>query len=529
MRIALNGDGRTTAVRPDRRRPDTFAAHRRERRGRDTPYDKLLECVYDAVLIADSAGRIIDFNARAEEFFGIEAERLLGMIVTDLIAGADASLVETVQRNLDRHKYTVVEARCRRSDGSAFPAEIAVNRVNLDAPRQLCFFVRDVTVRQRAQQDLEDAVERLEALDRSRSEFVSNVSHELRTPLTSMIYAVSNMLRGVVGPLPEKAVQYLERLDADCRRLLATVNDILDLRQIENRTLTLSRSRVPLGPLVEGGVDGLRVQAEAKRIRLLVCPPERHSFVVCDPQKMERVILNLVGNAIKFTPAGGDVFVVVAADPEDAKLAVVKVSDTGLGIPPEALSRVTQRYFKVGDQPAGSGLGLAISKEIVELHGGTIEIVSPVPGQSAGTEVTVRLPVTDPPTVLAVSGEAEVREKVAKLCEERGYRAATAAEGGEALALVKQQRANAVVLDLALPDMSGVDVALLLRQDRKAARLPILAVAAGTMTRTQTEVLGSLGIPLLPRPWGEAELLARLAAAFLRGGAAGGLPERIRA
>jgi signal transduction histidine kinase len=98
--------------------------------------------------------------------------------------------------------------------------------------------------------------------------FVSNVSHELRTPLTSMIYAVSNMLRGVVGPMPEKALNYLDRLQSDCQRLLATVNDILDLRQVENKTLVLAKTVVPLGQVIRDGAETLQVQADSKRITL---------------------------------------------------------------------------------------------------------------------------------------------------------------------------------------------------------------------------------------------------------------------
>ncbi len=528
MRIELGGREAGAPKTRVRRRvlSTSFVARRYARRDLNTPYDKLLESIYDAVLITGRDGVVIDLNARAEEFFGLEAGRLLGLAVMDLIAGADQTLLETILRNLEAHKYTVVEARCTRADGSTFPAEIAVNRVSLDAEGQLCFFVRDVTVRKRAQQALEDAVERLEAIDRSRSEFVSNVSHELRTPLTSMIYAVSNMLRGVVGPLPEKAVQYLDRLDSDCRRLLATVNDILDLRQIENRSLTLSKTRVPLARLVECGVDALRVQADAKRIRLLVCPPERHSFVMCDAQKMERVVLNVVGNAIKFTPTEGDIHVVISVDPAAPDWACVQVSDNGIGIPPEALPRVTQRYFKVGDQPSGSGLGLSISKEIVELHGGSLQVQSPVPGSPTGTQVTVRLPRVEPPVVLVVAGEADIRERAARLFEEQGYRVAAVASGREALELIRQQRADAMFLDLHLPDMPGTDLVLQLRHDKKTARLPAIAVAGETLLQAQMEILNGCGVPLLAKPWRDAELAFRMAAAFLGRTTQGSLSER---
>ena len=187
-----------------------------------------------------------------------------------------------------------------------FPAEIAVNEIELANGGRLCFLVRDVSVRKIAQEALEDAVVRLEAHDRARTQFVSNVSHELRTPLTSMIYAISNMLRGVLGPVPDRIRGYLEMLYGDSKRLAMTVNDILDLSKVDNDSLSLTTTKVPFGLFVNRSVAALRVQAEQKGVSIEVSTDSGIWFVNCDPQKMERVILNVVGNAVKFTPTGGD-------------------------------------------------------------------------------------------------------------------------------------------------------------------------------------------------------------------------------
>lgn len=519
MRIDIDPSTTVTAEKPrrPRRRPaagSTFTVHRRERGPRNSPFDLLLESVYDGVLITDQAGVILDFNNRAEEFFRMDESRLLGLPVVDLLSGADDTLIETVQHRLDSHRYTLIEARCLRADGSSFPAEIAVNRLALDGAGQLCFFVRDVSVRKRALDELESAVERLQAHDRARMEFVSNVSHELRTPLTSMIYAVSNMLRGVVGPLPEKAVQYLQRLEADCKRLLATVNDILDLRQIENRALTLTLARMPLGPLVQAGVETLRVQAEAKRLKLTLPSCGRDIFVRCDGQKMERVVLNVVGNAIKFTPEEGEITVTVGPDPERAGWAAVSVCDTGVGIPREALPKVTQRYFRVGEQAAGSGLGLAISREIVELHGGTLDVVSPVPGTDRGTAVRVGVPLVDPPMIAVVSQDAGVAQEVRRQVEAHGYRSMGVSSGAEALALCASQQADLLVADLSRCDAQGIEIILQLRNDRRSQRLPAIVLARDALSRGCQEILQKVGVPQLPVPWREPDLASRISNAF---------------
>ena len=519
MRIDIDPatiDDAAGARRARRRMPASaaFVAHRGGRATRDTPYDKLLESVYDGVLITDRKGIVLDFNNRAAEFFQLEEKQLIGLPAIELISGADESLMETVLVNHGRNRYTLIEARCRRADGTTFHAEIAANPVDLDTAGQLCFFVRDVTVRRQTMEALEAAVERLQAHDRARSEFVSNVSHELRTPLTSMIYAVGNMLRGVVGPLPEKAVRYLERLESDCRRLLGTVNDILDLRQMENGSLTLAKTRVAVGQLAQSSVDTLRVQADAKRQKLTFEAPARECFALCDQQKMERVVTNVIGNAIKFTPEEGMVTARVGPDPASSDWVLVSVCDTGVGIPKEAIAKVTQRYFKVGDHPNGSGLGLSISREIVELHGGTLLIESPVPGTDKGTAVTVRIPATAAPTVLVVTADESAGAALLGLIEPRGYTARLAGTGAEALAQCAAQQVDLLVLDLRLPDMDGTALLLQVRDDKRTQRLPAIVLTRDTLTRPVVDMLQRFGVPVLVAPWRDTELLNRVAAAF---------------
>ena len=490
-----------------------FVARRAARANRDTPYDKLLASVYDAVLITDLAGFILDFNSRALEFFLADESHLPGRSVIDLISGADAGLLDKIRHNLGGYKYTVVEAFCLRADGTTFPSEIAINAVNLDDEGQICFFIRDITERTRAQQDLRNAVERLEALDRARLEFVSNVSHELRTPLTSMIYAVKNMQRGVAGPLPEKAMQYLDRLNADCRRLLSTVNDILDLRQIENHTLTLTRSRVPLARLVEVGVDSLRVQAEEKHIQMILCKPNWMGFVLCDTHRLERVLLNIVGNAIKFTPEGGAIS--IAIDPAaEAGQVVILVRDTGIGIPPEALDRIAVRYFKVGDQPTGSGLGLAISRELVELHGGKLRIESPVPGTDHGTLVSVTLPLAPPPRALAVSADDTLQDQIGRICAEQGLPTGRCRDARALDQACRQEPPDLLILDQNLPGTTGLDLIMQIRDNRRTNRLHVILVSDESLTRPQLGMLRAFQIPLVVKPLQDQALVYAINALF---------------
>lgn len=460
-----------------------------QQRKRKSPFYKLLECVYDAVLITTPDGTIVECNERACDFFTLSAEHLLGKPVLSLISGASSALLETILNNVEDKRYTLVDAKCKRSDGSSFDAEIAVNRMSINAHVRLVFFVRDITIRKQAQLQLTHAVERLQAHDRARMEFVSNVSHELRTPLTSMIYAVGNMQRGVVGPLSEKALHYLERLDSDCHRMLATVNDILDLRQVENNTLVLTPSLSSLSSIVEAAINTLQVQSDARHQQVLRDFGTKELFAQCDVQKMERVMLNIIGNAIKFTPTNGTISLAIAEAPDNPRMALLTCRDTGMGIPADKLPHISERYFRVGNFVKGTGLGLAITREIVELHQGKIHFASPVPGTDRGTEVCVRLPLVPAPTVVLGTPDETVRQQL----ETGGYEVETADAPKHILETCLAKKAKAVVIFR--DETSGYrDAILQLRDDAKTKRIPILVLGQEDLSYRESTFFRQLSI-----------------------------------
>jgi len=475
-----------------------------------TEYERLLQSIYDAVLITDSRGNISDYNRRSLEFFCFSPEELDGRSITELIAGIDEDIMAAIRSNLMERRFTLIEGNCVRRDLSTFPSEVAINRLDLDPEGRLCFFVRDISVRKRAQNALEDAVAHLGAHDLARSQFVNNVSHELRTPLTSMIYAITNMLRGVVGPVSDRVEHYLEMLQGDCKRLLATVSDILDLRKLETSELVLHRSHVPMERMVRRTAESLAVQADQKGVVFDLSIAPECGFVHCDVEKFERVMINIVGNAIKFTPSGGTVRVTLAPHPVRVSRMLLSVQDDGIGISAEALPRVTERYFTVGNQPSGSGLGLAISREIVELHGGRMGLQSPPPGAPQGTLVEIGLTKVTAPLVLIVDDD---RAMVAALSEQisgQGYRVATSESGAQALASINASKPDLIVLDMMLPDAYDTELVLKLKAGTETGDIPILALTSAELERGKATVLTNFGVPFLTKPWAEAELLDRM-------------------
>ncbi len=510
-------DSAAIPVRMTVTRASDSVVFRDRKRGGCEAYTRLLDSIYDAVFITDLKGRVVDMNPRAMDFFGFGPETPFGFSILDLISGADGDLLRQIMRHLRDHRFTLLEALCIRSDRTSFPAEIAVNRVDLDGNCQLSFFVRDITIRRQALARLEDANERLRAHDRARMEFISNVSHELRTPLTSMIYGVRNLQRGVHGALPAELKGPADRLESDCRRLLNTVNDILDMRLVEAGRLTLTKTLAPLSRLAKGCVTALRLQASEKQQALRIQAPDRGTFTHCDVPKLERVLINVIGNAIKFTPAGGQIEITVRPSGDRPGFVRFACDDTGEGIPAEHLHRVADRFFRVGEHVAGTGLGLAISREIVELHGGSIEVRSPVPGTERGTSVRVYLPVAPAPVVLVVEDDPDVLELLVEDIERYGYGVQRARSAAEAFAACEQDGIGLVVLDIQLPDQDGAAVILRLRSQPGHARLPVVAVSGAEPSGPITEVLHRFRIPLLAKPWNTDDLMSRIGTAFFVG------------
>ncbi|MGH7845764.1 MAG: sensor histidine kinase [Candidatus Binatia bacterium] len=242
-------------------------------------------------------------------------------------------------------------------------------------------------------QELSIANKRLKELDRLKSDFVSNVSHELRTPLTAIKGSVDLLLRKVPGSLNEKQTQYLTWVSANTQNLATLIDDLLDLSKIEAGKIELKATRVSLGGLIHEVVETLRPVAMEKSVVLEVESSESSILVWADRDKVTQILMNVIGNAIKFTPSSGKVTVSTAND--GFKWVQVSVNDTGPGFPPEETQKIFEKFYQVAangkQKPKGTGLGLAITKALVELHGGRIWVESEV---KRGSRFSFTLPAS---------------------------------------------------------------------------------------------------------------------------------------
>jgi signal transduction histidine kinase len=239
------------------------------------------------------------------------------------------------------------------------------------------------------------ANERLKELDQMKSDFVSHVSHELRTPLTAIKGAVDLMLRGVAGPLTDKQAHFLTRVRSNTQHLAGLINDLLDLSKIESGRIEVKSSRVSLSGLVHEVVEALRPVAAEKVIALEATLREPSILVWADRDKINQVLTNLIGNAIKFTPVQGRVTVSTSRNGEES--IQVSVSDSGPGVPPDEKEKIFAKFYQIaevnGENSKGTGLGLAISKALVELHGGKIWVESE---PNSGSTFCFTLPLSAP-------------------------------------------------------------------------------------------------------------------------------------
>ncbi len=394
------------------------------------------------------------------------------------------------------------------------------------------------TVRERTEQ-LQRQAEQLRELDAVKSRFFTNLTHEFRTPLTLMLGPAEQVLAQTGEAKTRQQVGLVRR---NAQRLLRLINQLLDLSKLEAGKLELNSAPGELVGLVRGTLHQFESLAAEKGITLrFVAQPERLP-VALDRDKLEKILFNLFSNALKFTPGGGTVAVRLTHG-EDG-WAQLTVEDTGVGIPAEKLPYLYDRFYQVDASDTregeGTGIGLALTKELVELHGGTIAIRSEV---GVGTVVAVRWPVQpvaldentpeadpspaplptpappvppgvfdsfdDAPLVLLVEDNADVRAFLRSSLGE-AYRILEAPNGEEGLRLAQQQVPDLVITDLMMPRMDGYQVCAALKGDERTSHVPVVMLTARADLDSKLHGLETGADAYLAKPFNQRELLAQV-------------------
>jgi PAS domain S-box-containing protein len=349
------------------------------------------------VIMVLAAGLEIRFvTPSVAHVLGHRPADLVGRTLPSLVDPAEADAVTRFYLANRLREGARAEWRMRRGDGRYTDIE-AVSTDLLETPNVYGIVVtaRDITERKALELALKRQVEELEELDRIRTEFVATVSHELRTPLTSIIGEVELLTDGERGELTDCQASGVGVIGRNSERLLALINDLLTLNHIEHRALHLNHEPIQVATFVNGVREQVQPSADAKALRFRLACARDAGTVMADRAQLDRALVNLLTNAVKFTPAGGTVTLEARRDGSDLLLVV---ADTGVGIPEDEQDGLFTRFFRssVATRLAiqGTGLGLVIVKQIIEEHGGTIAVDSV---QDVGTTVTVRIPVGDAP------------------------------------------------------------------------------------------------------------------------------------
>ncbi len=469
--------------------------------------DAIISGSHDGIGLVDEAGCFEFGNAALIDTLGWPREELIGQSFIKVIPEDLHMFILERWAEVQRGEGLPYEVDTIGQDGERHSLLVSHQRITVGAHPKYCVVTKDITARKRSEIELRRAIEQLKAHDKAKTQFVSNVSHELKTPLASMTYAIDNMLKGIVGDMPERQQAYIDMLRADAERLGRAIGDILDMSRLESNTLMLERVTLPFGPFVRHVADALRLQAEENRLTLRVSVDGIGGFVSCDPQKMERVIMNVIRNAVKFTPEEGAIEVAVMRAPDVADTLLLTVTDSGIGIPEEHLEHVTERYFRVGEYVDGTGLGLAIAKEIVVLHGGALTLRSPAPGCDGGTQVCITLPVSAPPVILVVDDCEAVLDLLRAQLGGAGYAVVTCASPAAAFERLADVQPGLILTDMVMPEMDGVKVIATIRASHKWRRIPLVAITGVELDCTKREILEGFNIPTLMKPWDREELL----------------------
>ena len=369
-----------------------------EREASDERFRLLFERSTDAHMLYDAQG-IIDCNDATLQLLRVDSrERLVGRRPAELspmrqpdgrLSIVVAGQMRERARITGHHRF---EWTHRRDDGTDFQVEVTLTPLKLHGRPVFLVVWHDITERKEVERALRLAKDAAESANKTKSEFVTRMNHELRTPLTAIIGFARTLLRERSGPMASTDRLYVERIRENGMHLLSVINQILDVARVESGRMDLDRDTVLIDDLVRETIAMLESTAEAKGIALVCEVPEHTDPIITDAGKLRQVLINLVGNAIKFT-SRGEVLVRLTNDPETGQPRELMVRDTGMGIPADRQVKIFEPFEQADSSTrreyGGTGLGLSIVKSFVQLIGGSISLHSVV---GEGTTFIVKLP-----------------------------------------------------------------------------------------------------------------------------------------
>ncbi|MEB3308720.1 MAG: PAS domain-containing protein [Snowella sp.] len=491
-----------------------------------------IEAAIDGIGILQD-GKYIYVNEAHVKMFGYEEpEELLGESWHKLYSPSEITRIEeTVFPVLTRDHHWQGEMIATRKNGSRFDEGLSLTITDDGLLICVC---RDISDRKEAEAQLQRTNQQLIRATRLKDEFLANMSHELRTPLNAILGMTEGLKEQVFGELNEKQHKSLNTIENSANHLLSLINDILDVAKIESGQIELESCPVAISSLCASSLAFIKQQAFKKQIQVETQIPDNLPNLILDERRIRQVLINLLTNAVKFTPEGGQITMTAAlvphtvADTQQIFLHIA-ITDTGIGIASENLDRLFKPFVQIDSalnrQYTGTGLGLALVKQIVELHGGQVQVTSQL---GHGSCFTVELPCVasrsdyfssnldsvtsqmsstaatpfpnfSPLVLLAEDNQANTA-MVTDYLETKGYRLLFANNGREAIAVAQSQQPDIILMDIQMPEMDGLEAIKYIRQDPDLTQIPIIALTALAMDGDRDRCLAAGANEYLSKP-----------------------------
>ncbi|WP_413173520.1 response regulator [Anabaena azotica] len=448
-----------------------------------TRFEGILSIADDAIISIDGNQRITLFNQGAEKIFGYSADEVLGQNLDLLLP----------MRFSEQHRHHISDfgqspSPARRmgerreifgqhKDGTEFPAEASISKLDMGNECVYTVILRDITDRKQ--------------VERMKDEFVSVVSHELRTPLTSIHGSLGMLASGLLPTDSEQGKRLLQIATDSTERLVRLINDILDIERIESGKVKMERETCNLQDLIASAVNVMQPLADKAGVTLSISSVSVQLWA--DPDRIVQTITNLLSNAIKFSTSGSTISLIGEKQNDQVLLTV---RDNGRGIPDDKLNSIFERFQQVDSSDSrnhdGTGLGLAICKSIIQQHSGNIWVESTL---GKGSNFYFTLPILEPsyddelescaverplispqycPLVLVCDDDEFIRLELQKLLQKGGYRVIPVGTGEDAIAQAIAEQPDVIVLDLLMPEMNGWETMAILKEREDTQNIPIV-------------------------------------------------------